>query len=248
MPTIARSPDHCRARRRLLIAARCRFAEDRLADAVSAGVTQAVLLGTALDTFALHNPYPHLRVFQVPQGEGPVDTALAAMDFDHAQPGFVIRLGLDRSGSVLSAGRNLATEPHSSPPSEYATVAASLDTPHELPGISRELPGSPYGIPATLNGVPSTLHGSKDAPSGLPGALHGLGMLAGGSEIVFDYLPAGTPTLRELLSGTAFEVLEDLDSAALASRYLDHSIEATHSVEPRVVRARVRNTVGRQPS
>src|SRR5882757_2402489 len=50
---------------RAFLVARSRYAEDNLAQAVSEGVTQYVLLGAGLDTFAHRNPYPHLRVFEV---------------------------------------------------------------------------------------------------------------------------------------------------------------------------------------
>ncbi|MGB6192852.1 MAG: class I SAM-dependent methyltransferase [Terracidiphilus sp.] len=50
---------------RAFMAARSRFAEDRLAEAVQAGVTQYVVLGAGLDTFAYRNPYKSLRVFEV---------------------------------------------------------------------------------------------------------------------------------------------------------------------------------------
>jgi methyltransferase (TIGR00027 family) len=47
------------------MAARSRYAEDRLANAVASGVTQYVVLGAGLDTFAYRNPFPVLRVFEV---------------------------------------------------------------------------------------------------------------------------------------------------------------------------------------
>jgi methyltransferase (TIGR00027 family) len=50
---------------RAFVVARSRYAEDMLACAVAQGVTQYVLLGAGLDTFAHRNPYPHLRVFEV---------------------------------------------------------------------------------------------------------------------------------------------------------------------------------------
>ena len=50
---------------RAYLAARARYAEDRLAEAVAAGVDQYVVLGAGLDTFAYRNPWPHLRVFEV---------------------------------------------------------------------------------------------------------------------------------------------------------------------------------------
>ncbi len=50
---------------RAFMAARSRFAEDELARAVALGVTQYVVLGAGLDTFAYRNPHPGLRVFEV---------------------------------------------------------------------------------------------------------------------------------------------------------------------------------------
>jgi methyltransferase (TIGR00027 family) len=52
---------------RLFIAARSRFAEESLADAVGRGVRQYVVLGAGLDTFAHRNPFAEagLRVFEV---------------------------------------------------------------------------------------------------------------------------------------------------------------------------------------
>jgi methyltransferase (TIGR00027 family) len=50
---------------RAFLVARSRYAEDALAHAVAQGVTQYVLLGAGLDTFAHRNPFPHLRVFEV---------------------------------------------------------------------------------------------------------------------------------------------------------------------------------------
>lgn len=50
---------------RCYIAARSRYVEDRLAEAVASGVAQYVVLGAGLDTFAYRNPFPALRVFEV---------------------------------------------------------------------------------------------------------------------------------------------------------------------------------------
>jgi len=50
---------------RAFLVARSRYAEDNLARAAACGVTQYVLLGAGLDTFAHRNPYPGLRVFEV---------------------------------------------------------------------------------------------------------------------------------------------------------------------------------------
>src|SRR5579872_4113072 len=50
---------------RAFLVARSRYAENLLAQAVSNGVTQYVLLGAGLDTFAYRNPHPSLHVFEV---------------------------------------------------------------------------------------------------------------------------------------------------------------------------------------
>jgi methyltransferase (TIGR00027 family) len=50
---------------RLFMASRSRYSEDKLAGAVAQGVTQYVILGAGLDTFAYRNLFPSLRVFEV---------------------------------------------------------------------------------------------------------------------------------------------------------------------------------------
>jgi methyltransferase (TIGR00027 family) len=52
------------AMRAHLVARSC-YAEDNLRRAVGGGVTQYVLLGAGLDTFAYRNPWPQLHVFEV---------------------------------------------------------------------------------------------------------------------------------------------------------------------------------------
>ena len=50
---------------RLYMSLRSRYAEDRLAQQVAAGVRQYVVLGAGLDTFAYRNPHTGLHVFEV---------------------------------------------------------------------------------------------------------------------------------------------------------------------------------------
>jgi methyltransferase (TIGR00027 family) len=50
---------------RAFLAMRSRYAEDQLVRAVAGGVTQYVVLGAGLDTFAYRNPHRQLRVFEV---------------------------------------------------------------------------------------------------------------------------------------------------------------------------------------
>jgi methyltransferase (TIGR00027 family) len=50
---------------RALLAVRSRITEEAVAAAVARGVSQYVVLGAGLDTFAYRNPYPGLAVFEV---------------------------------------------------------------------------------------------------------------------------------------------------------------------------------------
>jgi methyltransferase (TIGR00027 family) len=50
---------------RAFMVARSRYTEDNLASALASGVTQYVILGAGLDTFAYRNPFPSLHVFEV---------------------------------------------------------------------------------------------------------------------------------------------------------------------------------------
>ncbi|MGN6517028.1 MAG: class I SAM-dependent methyltransferase [Rhizomicrobium sp.] len=96
---------------RALIAVRSRLSEDTLAEAVSEGVRQYVLLGAGLDTFAYRadRKFPHLRMFEVdhPATQGwkrkrlaeagiaaPDDLVYAPVDFETE----TLALGLRRAG------------------------------------------------------------------------------------------------------------------------------------------------------
>ncbi|MFI7665500.1 class I SAM-dependent methyltransferase [Nocardia sp. NPDC049526] len=112
-----------RRRRRLFLAARARFAEDTVTDAVAAGTRQVVILGAGLDTFAYRNPHPDVRVFEVDHPDtqewkrqqldaagielpasltfAPVDfesqtlaAGLAAAGFDRSRPAAFVWLGV----------------------------------------------------------------------------------------------------------------------------------------------------------
>lgn len=64
-PKASRKPRPHSAALRAFVVVRSRYAEDIIAAAVERGATQCVLLGAGLDTFALRNPHPRLRVFEV---------------------------------------------------------------------------------------------------------------------------------------------------------------------------------------
>lgn len=83
---------------RAFMAARSRYAEDKMAEAYAAGVRQCVILGAGLDTFGYRNPHPGLKVFEVDHPGTqqwkrellaaasiviPPDTLHVAADFEH---------------------------------------------------------------------------------------------------------------------------------------------------------------------
>ncbi len=89
---------------RAFMAARSRYVEDRLADAVAAGVTQYVILGAGLDTFAYRNPFPALQVFEV---DFPATQAWKRGMLDRAQivpPPQLTFVPLDFEHKILAEG------------------------------------------------------------------------------------------------------------------------------------------------
>lgn len=98
---------------RAFVVGRSRYAEDMLARAVASGVTQYVLLGAGLDTFAHRNPYPEMRVFEVDHPATqqwkrellsgldlpePKRLTYVPVDFEHQTlPAELLRAGLDPS-------------------------------------------------------------------------------------------------------------------------------------------------------
>jgi O-methyltransferase involved in polyketide biosynthesis len=72
---------------RAIVVVRSRIAEDELARAAAAGVTQYVLLGAGLDTFAYRNPHASVRasVMQTLSSIGSMPAGTAVV-FDYALP------------------------------------------------------------------------------------------------------------------------------------------------------------------
>ncbi len=104
-------------RRRLMIAARSRFADDTVAAAIVAGTRQVVVLGAGLDTSAYRNTHSDVRFFEVDHpdtqawkrhrlaesGVAVPDTlTFAPVDFERTDLGEGLSAaGFDRSGAVV---------------------------------------------------------------------------------------------------------------------------------------------------
>ncbi|MEI9967527.1 MAG: class I SAM-dependent methyltransferase [Terracidiphilus sp.] len=93
---------------RAFMAARSRYAEDRLAACVAGGVAQYVILGAGLDTFAYRTPFPQIRVFEVdfPATQEWKRSLLAAAAI--AAPANLTFVPLDFEHMTLAAGLNAA--------------------------------------------------------------------------------------------------------------------------------------------
>lgn len=107
-PSARRRPHS--AAMRAWVVARARFCEDRLAAAAAAGdPVQYLVLGAGLDTFALRNPYAHVRVFEVdhPATQAWKRERLAAADLSPAQATQLVPVNFEQDSleqSLLSAG------------------------------------------------------------------------------------------------------------------------------------------------
>ncbi|MGD0860976.1 MAG: class I SAM-dependent methyltransferase [Terracidiphilus sp.] len=89
---------------RAFMAARSRYAEDRLAEAVANGVGQYVVLGAGLDTFAYRNPFPALQVFEVDFPATQQGKRAMLADAQIALPAGLTFVPLDFEHKTLAAG------------------------------------------------------------------------------------------------------------------------------------------------
>ena len=194
---------------------RARFAEDVLADAVrEQGNVQYLILGAGLDTFALRNPYPGVRVFEVDhpatqawkrerlQDAGlvlPPSATLLPVDFDRES----------LRARLLQAGFSFA----------QLTVIAWL-------GVTAYL--SPQAFTSTLEVLGSCCPGSSlvfdyGHPSAATSLLDRLTRRIVAAKVARMGEPLRlffTPeSIREDLDRHGFRVVEDLGSEELNQRY-----------------------------
>ena len=227
---------------RAFLVARSRYAEDQLAHGIDHGITQYVLLGAGLDTFAYRNPYPQLEVFEV----------------DHpATQQWKLEL-LDRNNIPIPS--NLTCVPLDFEAPDYESEASEHQT------LRKQLLAAGFNPRARtlfswLGVVPYLT---------LPAFRATLGFIAAqplGSAVVFDYGQprAALPFFEQLahdslaarvqLSGepfqlfftpaqiaaelTPFRAMEDLDSSQINARYFTHRSDllATRGTAGRLISA-----------
>jgi len=199
---------------RSFMAVRSRYVEDQLADAVSRGIRQYVILGAGLDTFAYRNPFPELRVFEVdfPATQEWKRTMLDAASI--AVPNSVTFVPLDFEHKTLAAGLAEAGFDNSAsaffgwlgvvPYLTLAAFRATLDTIAELPSGSAL--SFDYALaPETLSPVGRT---AFDALAGR--------VAAAGEPFQLFFTPQ---TMESELRRARFHRIEQLDSDHLNEIY-----------------------------
>jgi len=211
-------PEEAQAWRRLraFIAARSRFAEEVLAEAVAGGTSQLVVLGAGLDTFAYRNPHPRLAVFEVDHP--------ATQSFKRAQ---LAAAGIEAPPSLAFVAIDFARE------SLGAALAAA--------GFRREEPAvfSWLGVTMYLDRAPVLAMLAEIAAGAAPGtavvfdyvvpaaALADPALRARYEALAARLAAIGEPWLSffdpqelgETLRRSGYAQVEDRDAAALNARY-----------------------------
>ncbi len=221
-PAASRKPFS--AAMRAFMVCRAQLAEDVLADSVrERGVRQALILGAGLDTFALRNPYPGLRVFEVdhPATQSwkrellstaglPVPDSLQFISVDFERQSLRQQLlHADFDFTVPTAVAWLGVVP-------YLTAEAFAATARVL---GRLAAGSSlvfdYSLPReALPPVEQLMLDSLSAR-----------VAQAGEPFQLFFTPE---SLVEELSRYGLNVIEDLDFAALNARYLPNRADGLH--------------------
>jgi methyltransferase (TIGR00027 family) len=205
-----------RAGLRAFIAARSRFSEDTLAEAVAQGVRQYVLLGAGLDTFAYRaaRAFPGLSVFEVDhpatqswKRERLVEAGIAVPDvLTYAPVNFeteTLAEGLARAGFDAKA------------PAVFAWLGV-------VPYLTRD------AIMATLGFIARLPHGTTAIfDYGEPPSERDVAATAAHREMAERVAASGEPfrsffkaeDLKRDLAALGFSIVEDFDAAILNARY-----------------------------
>ncbi|CDR14019.1 class I SAM-dependent methyltransferase [Streptomyces iranensis] len=209
-------PDATRGFRAAMVA-RARFIEDLIAERAGHGVTQYVILGAGLDTFAQRRPETasRVRVFEVDQpgpqawkrhrldelGYGVPDwLRLVPVDFEASEDWLkqLAAAGFDagRPAVIVSTGVTM-----------YLTEEATAATLRQIAGLA---PGSTLAMTFLL---PAELLDAADRP-GLRASKEGA--QAAGTPFISFYKP---PEMLELAREAGFKDVRHVSGASFAERY-----------------------------
>ena len=199
---------------RAFVVARSCFAEETLHGAVRSGVTQYVLLGAGLDTFAYRNPYENVRVFEVdhPATErwkrallqqngiaAPESCRYVPMDFE--RDSLLDRLaaaGFDGQAGAVFAWLGVV------PYLTSAAMRSTLNVLGALPGAGRLV--LDYGLPRAM--LPPNEQLALDSLSAR--------VAQAGEPFQQFFSPE---QIEKELGDSGWSVLQDLDGIAINARY-----------------------------
>lgn len=219
---------------RFLMAARSRYADDALAEAVARGCRQVVLLGAGLDTLGLRNPHraAGLRIFEV----------------DHPATQVDKRRRLLRFGPKLSAGLSLvpAIFGEDDIPAALVTAGWRADEPtlFQMLGVVIYLPAETrqalFGFVAGLPASEIVLDYSTTAEDqATRGRAVTEALMAKAASTGEPWLGLVNPaTLATELADLGLSDIEDLDLQELRWRYLGEAPTSDGDFGPHVLRAR----------
>lgn len=223
---LRRTPDGHRrpfsAALRAWIVVRSRLAEDTLQDCVRRlGACQYLVLGAGLDTFACRNPYPSVRVFEVdhPSTQAwklqkleqagvvpPPSARFVAVDFEQdSLRERLLAAGFDERSPTVTAWLGVAP---------YLTSAAFRSTLQVLAGFTiGSMLVFDYSQPRSA--LPAVEQWMQDSL--------GARVAAAGEPFHLFFTP---PDLAQELESLSLRVVEDMDAAALAQRFLSARSDA----------------------
>ncbi|MFJ8314021.1 MULTISPECIES: class I SAM-dependent methyltransferase [unclassified Streptomyces] len=202
---------------RAAVVARARFIEDLIAEQADRGITQYVILGAGLDTFAQRRPEvaSRLRVFEVDQPGPQAWKRHRLVELGYGIPDWLHLVPVDFEASEdwlkkLAAAGFDAGRPSvivSTGVSMYLTKAATAATLRQITGLA---PGSTLAMTFLL---PTELLDAADRP-GLRTSEEGA--QASGTPFISFYTP---PEMLARAREAGFEDARHVSGSALAERY-----------------------------
>lgn len=219
---------------RFLMAARSRYADDALAEAVERGCRQVVILGAGLDTLSLRNPYraKGLRIFEVDYPATQADKRRRLLRFGPRLPAGLSLVpaifGQDDISSVLAGAGWQASEP---------TFFQMLGVLVYLPAETRQaLLSFVGGLPESEIALDYSTPPEERDPSGRAVAEM---LMARSAERGEPWLGFVSPAeLATELTDFGFSDIDDLDLQGLRRRYLGEIPVDESDFGPHVLHAR----------
>jgi methyltransferase (TIGR00027 family) len=233
--TVARKAEEQPSRRaiRIFVALRSRFAEDALAAAVERGVSQVVVLGAGLDTFAYRSALrDRLRIFEVdhPATQAwkrgrlaaagipiPDSLTFAPVDFEHQTLAEgLAAAGFDRPQQTFFTW--LGVVPYLTEEAVWSTLSFIASLPHGA-HVAFDYSDPPESLPAKVRAIHDE-RAMRVANLGEPWRTH------------FE-----AETLRTKLLALGFAEIEDLGPSQIAARYFPISASKASDKGGHILRA-----------